>query len=235
MMSNKYTDEQISNAVKKMEGISDYSSWRNSGLSRTDYIKSKSFSKDDYLICLTEDIDSDQYIMEYVRRDLSSVFMSEYPELADYVIENTVYSSIKLHMVNMGYYTDISIIDKLCSDPNPEIRVWASYHCSIDSLKSMVDDSSSKVRRSVFNRLGPVEYLDLMLTDKDAQIRESGARFAPMNYDGFSKMCNELSKKVFPWIVSKIKREKLPMLLGNRNMKNSYAKKALSERMNQQQ
>ena len=199
------------------------------------FIKSQCFSKEDYLLCLIYDMNSDEhYTMDYVRKSLSNAFMTEYPELADYIIKNTIHSSLKIYMLGMGYYSDIKIIDKLCLDKDQEIRLWVSYHCSINTLKSMINDSSAKVRRSVFNRLGPVEYLDEMLKDKDAQIRESGARFAPMNYAGLSSMCNELSKKVFPWIVSKISRDKLPMLLGNRNMKSRHAKNLLSERMNQQ-
>ena len=235
MSLNEYSDEQVSSATSKMITISDYSSWKSTGLSMESYIKSQSFSREEYLICLMYDIENNEhYIMDYVRNSLSNSFMTEYPEDSDYVIENTTHSSLKLYMLGMGYYSNIKIIDNLCSDEDQEIRLWASYHCSIDNLKSMINDSSSKVRRSVFNRLGPVEYLDEMLKDKDAQIRESGVRFAPMNYDGLSKMCNELSKRVFPWIVSKIRKDKLPMLLGNRNMKSRHAKNLLSERMNQQ-
>ena len=235
MSLSNYSNKQIGLARKKMVAISDYSSWKSTGLSMEAYIKNQSFSKEEYLLCLIYDINSDDhYIMDYVRKSLSNSFMTEYPEEADCVIKNTVHSGLKLYMLGMGYYSDIKIIDKLCLDQEQEVRLWASYHCSVNTLRSMINDSSAKVRRSVFNRLGPVEYLDEMLKDKDAQIRESGVRFAPMNYEGLSKMCNELSKKVFPWIVSKIKRDKLPMLLGNRNMKSRRAKSLLSERMNQQ-
>jgi len=234
MSLSNYSQEQINSAIEKMKIISDYSLWQASGLSRTKYVGSQSFTRDEYLICLVEDIDGEYFVMDYVRSSLSCVMMVEHPDMADSIIKNTVHSSLKLHMIAMGYYSDIAIIDKLCSDPSAEVRQWASYHCSMDALKSMINDSNAKVRRSVFNRLGPVEYLDEMLNDKDAQIREAGARFAPMNYHGFSKMCNELSKRVFPWVVSKIKRDKLPMLLGNRNMNNIRSKNALSERMNQQ-
>ena len=84
---------------------------------------------------------------------------------------------------------------------------------------------------AAFERLGPVSHLDLMLKDKYADIRMMGVEFAPLNYPALSDMKNEISGKVFRLLLTKIRKDDLPMLLANRNLKDKYISSIFQSRI----
>jgi hypothetical protein len=225
----------IDSTKVKINNVNDYSAYRTFGGSMEAFIRRENFSREEFRASFLNkhvSVSLESSGMSWVSRGMLSVFMEEYPECAEEVIMYSMSPAARCYLLSRGYYADLAIIDNLSADSSVEVRVWVAHHSSFDTLKKMRLDGSSKVRRVVYGRLGPVEALDDMLLDKDAAIRERGVCYAPMNYKGFSNMYNELSKKVFPWIVSKMQRDKLPMLLGNRNMKIARCKNILSKRMN---
>lgn len=132
----------------------------------------------------------------------------------------------------MGYYGSVSDLDKLAKSSSEDIRAIAAKYCSIETLRGMTGDKSAKIRRIVFERLGPAECVDLMLKDPKADIRSDGVRFAPFGYEKLAEMTGEIAFYPFYNLIQKISAEYLPMVLANRNVKgNTSIAHILSERM----
>ena len=59
-----------------------------------------------------------------------------------------------------------------------------------------------------------------------------GLDFAPVNYPFLSTMVGELSMDAFRILINKVNINDIPLFLGNRNMKNSYIKSIVQDRLN---
>lgn len=138
---------------------------------------------------------------------------------------------LKEIIVKSGLYNDVKVLDHLAVNESGEIQYIAAHYCSMKALRLIVGAKSSKVRKVVFQRLGPVECLDLMLDDKIADIREEGVRMAPYGYEKLNNMTKEIARGPFSKLIGKISSEYLPMLLANRNLKDKWISTRLQERI----
>jgi hypothetical protein len=144
--------------------------------------------------------------------------------------ECTIYRAREL-ILSRGLYSDASVLDYVARNDQGEVQYVAAQFCSVDALRDIIDAESAKVRKVVFQRLGPVECLDLMLSDKKADIRQEGVRMAPVGYEKLNDMTKEIARGPFSELVGKISSEYLPMLLANRNLKNKWISKMLEGRL----
>ena len=147
--------------------------------------------------------------------------------------ESPIYRAREL-VLSRGLYSDVSVLDYVARNDEGEAQYVAAQFCSVDALRDITDAKSVKVRKIVFQRLGPVECLDLMLSDKMAEIREDGVRAAPIGYEKLNNMTKEIARGPFSELVGKISSEYLPMLLANRNLKNKWVSKMLESRLSRE-
>lgn len=166
------------------------------------------------------------YATDTIRRSLLL-----HPTRCGQLLEDSTVSDVKLLILAGGFYNNISIFDKLADDSLPDVALSAIKFCSVSKAREKVKHSDYKIRKAVFKRLGPVECLDDMLTDKSAAIRAEGVRLAPAGYDKLSKMTGEISRQVFEELVKKIHIDALPMLLGNRNIDKKRVQSVIDRRL----
>ena len=163
-------------------------------------------------------------------RILTAILL-KFKEEADNVLENSNSSYSKEIIVSNGLYNSISSVDKVALNESGDAQFIAAQICSVDTLRKLKKTKSSKVRKVVFQRLGPVECLDEMLFDKKADIRAEGLRYAPHGYDKLKDMTKEIARTPFALLISKISKEYLPMLLANRNLKDAWISAKMNERL----
>lgn len=217
--------------------ISDYFetnnfSWR--GSTNLPFLNEREF----YVLCFDNDFDkricnSVRYYNWYGKSIVKDYISHTYLNFADDILENPKKATSKalFAVIELGIISSISQIDKLVESSDPDVRLYASKICSFKALDTLSKDSVKKVRKAAFERLGPVSHLDLMLKDKYADIRMMGVEFAPLNYPALSDMKNEISGKVFRLLLTKIRKDDLPMLLANRNLKDKYISSIFQSRI----
>tara|TARA_B100000131_G_scaffold240979_1_gene233308 strand:+ start:2382 stop:3122 length:741 start_codon:yes stop_codon:yes gene_type:complete len=163
---------------------------------------------------------------------LSQLIADNY-SLGDFLLENSDIDAVKTTVLELGMYSNISLLDKVVRGEDGQAKEIAAQWCSIKALRELKGSKSKRVQEIYYERLGPVECLDEMLSAKYASIRAQGLARAPMNYHKLKEMTNEIARQPFSILVRKIPFEYLPMLLANRNVaKNQWMRNQLEERLN---
>jgi hypothetical protein len=155
----------------------------------------------------------------------------KYNHKSDRILKESPIYRAKELILSKGLYSDVSVLDYVARNEEGEAQFVAAQFCSIEALRDIVGAKSTKVRKTVFQRLGPVECLDLMLLDKIADIREDGVRMAPIGYEKLNDMTKEIARGPFQELIGKLSSEYLPMLLANRNLENKWVSKMLQGRL----
>lgn len=150
---------------------------------------------------------------------------------ANTILSETTSDNVKIFILQSGLYDDITVIDDLALTGSESVQEFCANYCSLPTLRKMKGSKIKAVRRAYYNRLGAVECLDEMLEDKIAEFREAGISLAPFGYPKLNDMTGEIARGPFMALVKKISPEFLPMLLGNRNVKNSWVSRALQDRL----
>jgi len=153
-------------------------------------------------------------------------------EIGDKILKESDVDLVKTLVIQKGIYTDISLIDEVATNGSGDSQVMAVTFCSIKALRKLKGHKSKKVRKIYYNRLGPVECLDEMITDKIKDIRYDGVSRAPLGYPKLDSMIKEIARDVFNVLVQKIDIGTLPMLLANRNIKNNWIASRVESRLN---
>ena len=162
---------------------------------------------------------------------LLEAVLPTYPKVGDKALRESEIDIVKTIIIEKGSYTDVNLIDDAALNGSGESQVLATKFCSVDVLRKLKTSKSSKVRRTVYERLGPVECLDDMLDDKIASIRTEGLARAPYYYDKLKQFTKEIARGPFTILVDKIPLDYLPMLMANRNVNNSWISKKFESRM----
>ena len=147
------------------------------------------------------------------------------------ILEKSLNDDIVIRLLRAGHFPDVSYINNVAKSRTGEAQVYAAHYCDIDTLKEIRKSKNSKVRAVAYQRLGPVNYLDEMLSDRKKEVRIMGLEFAPVNYPFLSKMVGELSLEAFRVLINKVNINDIPLFLGNRNMKHRYVKSVVENRM----
>jgi hypothetical protein len=170
-------------------------------------------------------------VYEEYQKYIFLYYINKYPECANDVLDNTPFDEFKIYLIESGYINDIKIFNELAESKSIKTRLFSVKYCDFKTLNALAKDKDKRVRLRVFERLGPVESLDTMLSDKAWEVRLMGVKAAPFAYTKLDDMLDELSRHVFVELIKKIDPSSIPMLFGNRNMKYSEANKILQERL----
>jgi hypothetical protein len=162
---------------------------------------------------------------------LLEAVLPTYPKVGDKALKESEIDIVKTIIIEKGSYTDVNLIDDAALNGSGESQVLATKFCSVDVLRKLKSSKSSKVRKMVYERLGPVECLDDMLDDKIASIRTEGLARAPYYYDKLKQFTKEIARDPFTILVDKIPLDYLPMLMANRNVNNSWISSKFESRM----
>jgi hypothetical protein len=160
-----------------------------------------------------------------------SQMLPAYVELGDKILKESEIDSVKCLVITSGIYTDIAMIDEVAENGTGDSQALAATFCSIDTLRKLKGHKNKKVRKIYYNRLGPVECLDEMLDDKIADIRYEGLARAPYYYEKLKGFTKEIARGPFTLLIEKIPLEYLPMLVANRNVKNSWISRKFERRI----
>lgn len=168
----------------------------------------------------------------FKNRLIQQLVMENY-SLGDFLLGNSEVDDVKTFVLEAGVYSDLALIDKVALGGAGRAKAMAARFCSVGVLREIKDTKDKGVQEACFQRLGPVECLDGMLTSRYASVRAEGLARAPMNYGKLKEMTGEIARQPFSILVRKIPFEYLPMLLANRNVKrNSWMQNLLEERLN---
>jgi len=237
------TIDKINNGIKLIEA-----NYRSGSYSKTNFIFSETEEEALLQILSSEELFSRAFLSGqndwYSKMAFAAIAKSN-PRLGSRVIkmaiENEAETSSGRYSFNYGTmiesllrsssYEDISILNDVALNLNGPAQLFAAQYCTIDTLRQLRRSKDAKIREVVFSRLGTVECLDEMLDDKTKDIRVQAVHLAPMGYSRLSKMTKEISGAVFSVLIDKINISSIPMLLGNRNMKNKWIAKRLQARL----
>tara|TARA_R110002020_G_scaffold50716_7_gene143239 strand:+ start:25513 stop:26205 length:693 start_codon:yes stop_codon:yes gene_type:complete len=156
--------------------------------------------------------------------------LTKYPSAMDKILKNSSCPRIIYSAMESGV-TSVDKYNVLAQSKNSTVREYAVNLCDFKTLDALSEDRSKKVRKLALTRLGPSTHLDSMLKDKHAEIRSMGVAYAPFAYPKLDEMVGEISRQVFMPLIKKIRKESLPLLLSNRNLKESYVMKMFENRM----
>lgn len=99
-----------------------------------------------------------------------------------------------------------------------------------EEAKYFLASESDSVRLAAYNKIGAIKCIDAMLLDGSAKVRLRAVEVMDSNDERISSLINDSSKKVFGEVLKKIGDEKLPLLIGNKHLKDRYFKRYFEER-----
>jgi len=170
--------------------------------------------------------------VDWVATRILEYLLPHHVEVGDKALKKSEIDLVKCLVITNGIYKDISSIDAVAKSGSGDSQALAASFCSIKVLRALKGHKSSKIRKVYYNRLGPVECLDEMLGDSIADIRYEGIARAPYYYDKLKTLTKEIARGPFSLLINKIPLDYLPMLVANRNVKNSWVSQRIEERIN---
>jgi len=177
----------------------------------------------------------DRWYVRAIRDNLERELLMRVLHKSDEILKKSKSDSIRLKVVSEGYYSDIKLIDHVAKRSSGELLTYCAQICSIRTLKMIRDRDNKSLMKIYYSRLGPVECLDDMIDDKYADNRTEGYKYAPFGYEKLNEKLSEIARGPSYYLVKKISKEYLPMLLGNRNIKKgTWVSRALQERMDRE-
>ncbi len=227
-MEKKSLERELHNSLREIEKAnwSEFSKALAAILPKHDRVTIKSFLIDSE----SQNLVFGNY-NEWNRRKVVEGLVLAAADDADDILSKTTSDEVRLFILNTGLYKDISVIDTLAIDGSNAVKEFCSSHCSLNVLRQMKGSKSKSIRRNYYSRLGAVECLDEMLDDKLAEFRQDAIHIAPFGYHKLNTMTGEIARGPFMALVRKISPEYLPMLLANRNIKNTWVARAMQDRL----
>jgi len=232
-MSVDYSDKDVSSVLNKIEELHDC---RWSGL--LDKVVAINLSHAEFsAYCFSKEVRSlfaagTGHRYSWVNQEVVSHYCMKHKDIGDKILDDPSDKDLVNGYIKSLAFNPLRDYNKLVSSNSADIRVVAAQFCSFDQLVSLKSDASKKVRKVVYNRLGPVGHINDMLSDKSADIRALGVDLAPFGHKKLSSMVNEIARSVFAGLILKIAREDLPLLLTNRNLKDKWILNKFEQRMN---
>jgi len=177
------------------------------------------------------------YIFRSVRTSIEDALQVRLIEKADKIIKDSKNDEFRARLFNRGLYSSLSTIDTVALNAEcHDLMAEAARLCSITTLRKLKKrkELPKDVALIVFDRLGPAECLDDMINDKYANNRQRAYRVAPFGYKPLEeRVFKEIAQGPTYELIMKLRKEVLPMLLGNRNLKkNKWLSNAIEQRLN---
>ena len=190
------------------------------------------FYEDDHLAKVLESVSSYRRNDDWLRKNVLKKFCIKNPSHADDIISNSKSEFYVEEILNLGFYSDINILNTLAVTREGKIQEFAAKACSISVLKGLKDCKNKNVRATYYMRIGAVDCLDDMLKDPIANNRAEGIKYAPYAYDKLKELVGEISRYPFSCLIEKISLDYIPMILANRNLKsNRWISSKVQERL----
>lgn len=170
----------------------------------------------------------------FISRLRDEMILKNLPNV-DLILKKSTCNDTRLKILSEGYYSDIKLIDYVAKRSSGDLLLFCAKICSTRTLKKIKDKNNKQLMSIVYERLGPVECLDDMIDDKYAKNRTLGYQYAPFGYEKLNEKTSEIARGPTYFLIKKISKEYLPMLLANRNLKQgSWVSKAMQERMDRE-
>lgn len=139
-------------------------------------------------------------------------------EFLMYIVANSIYSA--------------KCFDILAEKNSQYLQKVAVSSCSRESLLKLRQSPYDTVRVEAYRRLGPLDFLDEMIVDKSRHVRGVAADIMPYGYSVPQKAFSDRAYWTFKKIMEKMSIDQIPMILGNKKIKqNSSLAKLLQTRM----
>jgi len=158
----------------------------------------------------------------------------KYRGLGDKIVLFSKINSFKSSLLWKGLVSQ-SVIESLIKNrvilnvhPFYQEKVIALY--GSEEAKYFLTSESDFVRLAAYNKIGPIKCIDAMLADPSAKVRLRAVQVMDPDDERISGLINDSSKKVFGEVLKKIENEKLPLLIGNKHLKDKYFKRYFEER-----
>jgi hypothetical protein len=167
---------------------------------------------------------------------VSFYIISEYKKSDDIFIENLYRSSncndLLRYIASNSIYSGVKCFDILAEKNDQYLQKIAVTSCSKEALLKLRHSTYDTVRVEAYKRLGPLEFLDEMLVDKSRHVRVIAADIMPHGYSVPQKALSDRAYWTFKKIMEKMCIDQIPMLLGNKKIKqNSSLASLLQTRM----
>lgn len=138
---------------------------------------------------------------------------------------------VKMILAEEGIIPDLKYYDELCDSKQVSVQVWAYKKCSLRKLQDALLSKNKTIRKIAYERLGPVECADIMLKDRNCDLRYDGVMMAPIFYEKFLDMADDKSAKVCALLIRKSPDEMIPLIIGNENLNHPSFKFELRMRL----
>lgn len=100
-----------------------------------------------------------------------------------------------------------------------------------EDCSPFLNSDYDKVKLAAYKKLGPLKYLDSMISDSHAMIRSYAISIISPGDKRLAKFIDDRSEYIFCDALSKISSEHIPMMLGSRHLKKKRAKEILNRRL----
>lgn len=166
------------------------------------------------LVCsnLEQNLDVSEYIL---KKDLSLSYLYD----------------VKHHIVKTGLYESSLDIKKIYPYLNKQAKLEVLSLFNAEIAKQAVLDKDQDIRLAAYIKLGVGENLTSMLKDRAAQIRKQALEVVPYNDPRINEMIGERSKYAFLYVIKKIDKNNLPLLLSNSNIKEAFLRQEFDSRL----
>ena len=160
---------------------------------------------------------SRNYFLELIANSLGA---TKHAAIFDKILlHKDVDSKIKCLMLENGLFYDIQTINKLVDLDELEVLKVIAWECSISKVKPLRKHKRAEIRAIAYKRLGSVDYLDDMLSDRGRSVREQAIHRCPLFYDGLKKLSSEKCSWLLRMIATKMPIDALPFMFGHKIFK----------------
>jgi len=103
--------------------------------------------------------------------------------------------------------------------------------CNPADAVTFIDSDYDKVKLAAYKKLGPLNYMDKMVSDSHAVIRRYAISILSPGDKRLASFINDRSQDIFCQALLKISAEHIPMMLGSSHLKKRRAKEILNQRL----
>ena len=151
------------------------------------------------------------------------------------LLSPTAHESVKHFLVNKSVVNTEDLIQFVkmgISDSLPEnIQHKILELANPEDCTPFLTSSHDKVKLFAYKKLGPMKYLDQMISDPHAMIRSYAISIISPGDSRLAGFIDDRSEYIFCEALSKISADLIPMMLGSRHLKKKRAKGILNQRL----
>ncbi len=168
----------------------------------------------------------------YAYRSILNNALEAHPDLSELILDSNSKTllDVKPIIISQGLYNESISLEKIVKS-EPSVKCEYLKICRIEDVSLFFTDKNERVRIEAYKRYGILSSVDKMIKDKSAKVRLTACQSLPSGHPAFNLLINDRSKWVFCFVVKKINKNKLPLLLGNNLIKDPFIKDLFKKRM----